>query len=67
MDNLHIKIYIQDIRKVSNQRYGQYNPTSYLKTCGHILFEMLGSNFGPDGRYLRSMDSNVNKTRKRGK
>ena len=30
-----------------------YYPTSYLKTYGHILCEMLRSNLRPDCRYLR--------------
>ena len=47
-----------------NQKYGNYNPTSDLKTCGHTSFEMLGSNFHPDCRdliYLRYIDSKAEK------
>ena len=42
-----------------------YDPASYLKACGHILFEMLSSNLRPDWidlRYLRYIDSEVEKT-----
>ena len=31
-----------------------------MKTCGHILFEMVGSYFGPECIYLRYMDLNLN-------
>ena len=41
------------------KKHGKYDPTSDLKTYGHIIFDILGSNFGPDCRYLRSMDSSV--------
>ena len=38
-----------------------YNPTSDLKTCGHITFKMLGSNFEPDCRGLIYIYLDVNK------
>ena len=34
-----------------------------MKTCGHISFDMKGSDFGPECRYLIYMDSNINKTK----
>ena len=42
------------------EKNGTYNPTSYLNKSDNISFDMLGSNFGPDYRDLRCMDSNVN-------
>ena len=48
------------------KKYGKYYPTFYLKTCVHILLDMLGSYLVPDCRefrYLRYMDLNVNKTK----
>ena len=41
-----------------------HDPTSDLKTCGHISFEMLSSNLHPDCRDLRYLiysDSKVEK------
>ena len=41
-------------------------PTFYLKTCVHILLEIIGSYFVPgcrEFRYFRYMDLNVNKTK----
>ena len=38
--------------QVRNQKYEKYGPTSDLKTCGHILFEMLSPNFCLDYIYL---------------
>ena len=44
---------IINIRKLRNQKSGKYDPTLNMQTCGHISFEMLGSNFRPDCRDLR--------------
>ena len=51
-------------RHIREEKYnGTYNTNKYMKICGHILFEMAGSNFGPECRYLRCMDLNVYKTK----
>ena len=43
----------QNISQVYNQKYRNYDLTSYLKTCFHISFQMLGPFFSLDCRYLR--------------
>ena len=48
--------------KYATKKHGKYDRTSDLKTCRHISFEMLGSIFCPDCRYLRYlryMDSKI--------
>ena len=52
MDNFHLQEEKYRIQ-VHNKKKGTYNPTSDMKTCGYISFDMLGSNFGPDCKYLR--------------
>ena len=49
------------ISQASNQKKRKYYQTSDLKTRGHVLFDMLGSNFDPDYRGLRCMDLNSDK------
>ena len=52
------------ISQVHNKKHGKYDPNMDLKTCDHILFEMIGSIFCPYFRgliCLRYMDSNVKK------
>ena len=39
--------------RYATKKYEKYDPTSDLKTCGHISFEMLSPKFHPDCRYLR--------------
>ena len=49
-----------------SKKHGKYYPTFYLKTCVHILMEMLGSCFILDCRefrYFRYIDLNVNKAK----
>ena len=38
-------------------------PNKDIQMCGHIQFEMAGSDFGPYSRYLGYMVSDVNKTK----
>ena len=47
------------IGQVHNKKHENYDPTSNLKTCGHILFDILGSNFVPYWRYFRYLYSNI--------
>ena len=50
--NFTIEIYNkkQNISQIHHWRHIIYN--QYLKTCGHIIFELVGVNFGPECRYL---------------
>ena len=43
------------------EKYGKYDLTLDLKTCGHLLFEMPGLEFCLDCRYLIYIDSKVEK------
>ena len=53
----------QNISQLHDKKHGKHDPTSDLKTCGHISFEMISSNFSLDCIdliYLRYMDLKVN-------
>ena len=52
--------------KYVTKKYGKYYPTFDMKTCVHILMEMLGSYFVLDCRefrYFGYIDLNVNKAK----
>ena len=64
------KIDIYEKKKIEakyvTQKHGKYYPTFDLKTCVHILLDILGSYVVPDCRefkYFRYMDLKVNKTK----
>ena len=43
----------EKLAKYVTKKYGNYDLTSDLKTCGHISFDILGSIFCLGCRYLR--------------
>ena len=45
VDNFHIQEE-KDRIQVRKKKYVKFTPNKDLKTCGHILFDIVGLNFG---------------------